>query len=106
LGITIEFTGTGVDEIGIVSNIESESRRMTPSCKVGDVVIRVDPRYFRPTEVQTLLGDASRARERLGWSPRTSFEALVQEMAESDYLAARRDALVTLAGFKAFNHHE
>jgi GDPmannose 4,6-dehydratase len=106
LGITIEFTGTGVDEIGIVSHIESESRRMTPSCKVGDVVIRVDPRYFRPTEVQTLLGDASRARERLGWSPRTSFEALVQEMAESDYLAARRDALVTLAGFKAFNHHE
>lgn len=106
LGITIEFKGTGADEIGIVAHIDSESRRITPSCKVGDVVVRVDPRYFRPTEVETLLGDASRARERLGWSPRTSFEALVREMAESDYLAARRDALVTLAGFKAYNHHE
>ena len=68
--------------------------------------MRVDPRYFRPTEVETLLGDASRARERLGWTPRIGFAELVREMIEADYAAARRDALVRLAGFQAFNHLE
>jgi GDPmannose 4,6-dehydratase len=72
----------------------------------GDVIVRVDPRYFRPTEVETLLGDPSKAHEKLGWKPRTSFEALVKEMVRADYQLARRDALVTLAGFTALEHHE
>jgi GDPmannose 4,6-dehydratase len=68
--------------------------------------VKVDPRYFRPTEVETLLGDPSKAKARLGWEPTTSFEALVREMVESDYTAAKRDSLVKLAGFKAYDHHE
>ena len=75
-------------------------------CKPGDVIVRVDPRYFRPTEVETLLGDPTKARERLGWTPTTTFEQLVQEMVESDYTSAKRDSLVKLAGFQAYDHHE
>jgi GDPmannose 4,6-dehydratase len=70
------------------------------------VIVRVDPRYFRPTEVETLLGDPTKARERLGWTPTTTFEQLVQEMVESDYTSAKRDSLVKLAGFQAYDHHE
>jgi GDPmannose 4,6-dehydratase len=70
------------------------------------VIVRVDPRYFRPTEVETLLGDASKAHEKLGWKPATSFDALVKEMIRADFQIARRDALITLAGFKALEHHE
>ena len=68
--------------------------------------MRVDPRYFRPTEVETLLGDAGKAREKLGWVPRTSFTELVREMVDADLAAARKYALVTSSGFTAFAHHE
>ena len=68
----------------------------------GNVVVAIDPRYFRPTEVETLLGDASKARRELGWTPRTSFDELVREMVESDLQAARRDALVKQHGFNAY----
>jgi GDPmannose 4,6-dehydratase len=90
----------------VVSAIDANAQQQRPACQVGDVIVRVDPRYFRPTEVETLLGDASRARDKLGWSPQTGFEALVREMIESDYAAARRDALVRLAGFRAYDHHD
>ncbi|WP_427307689.1 GDP-mannose 4,6-dehydratase [Cupriavidus sp. H39] len=107
LGITITFHGSGVDEVGMVEHVDAPARGgITPACKPGEIVVRVDPRYFRPTEVETLLGDASRARERLGWTPRIGFAELVREMIEADYAAARRDALVRLAGFQAFNHLE
>ncbi|SOZ37931.1 GDP-mannose 4,6-dehydratase [Cupriavidus neocaledonicus] len=107
LGITITFHGSGVDEVGIVEHVDPPARGgIAPACKPGEIVVRVDRRYFRPTEVETLLGDASRARERLGWSPRIGFAELVREMIEADYAAARRDALVRLAGFQAFNHLE
>ena len=66
----------------------------------------VDPRYFRPTEVASLLGDASKAREKLGWSPRTGFAELVAEMVREDLMEARRDELVKQHGFSAFDHHE
>ncbi|MCO5397500.1 GDP-mannose 4,6-dehydratase [Ralstonia soli] len=105
LGISISFCGSGTEEVGVVTAIETAGQAR-PACKVGDVIVRVDPRYFRPTEVETLLGDASRARVRLGWTPRIGFEALVREMIESDYAAARRDALVRLAGFRAYDHHD
>jgi GDPmannose 4,6-dehydratase len=74
--------------------------------KAGNVVVAVDPRYFRPTEVETLLGDASKAQRELGWTPRTSFDELVREMVESDLKAAERDALVLRHGFDAYNVHE
>ncbi|MBI5717040.1 MAG: GDP-mannose 4,6-dehydratase, partial [Burkholderiales bacterium] len=74
--------------------------------KPGDVVVRVDPRYFRPTEVETLLGDASKAKAKLGWSPKTTLPELVAEMVKADYEAARRDSLVKLAGFKAYDYNE
>ncbi len=106
LGITIQFQGHGVDEVGVVTAVARTAGALRAKCKPGEVVVRVDPRYFRATEVQTLCGDASKAKAMLGWSPTTSFEQLVQEMTESDYTSAKRDSLVKLAGFQAYDYHE
>jgi GDPmannose 4,6-dehydratase len=92
LGIEISWSGNGVDEIGTDQH--------------GKVVVRVDPRYFRPTEVETLLGDPTKAREKLGWVPQTSFEQLVQEMVREDLKSAERDELVKRHGYSAFDYHE
>ena len=105
LGLTLAFEGEGLDEVARVSAIAA-TEGASPRCRVGDVIVRVDPRYFRPTEVETLLGDASKARERLGWTPSTSIETLVREMMAADYSAARRDELVKSAGFPAYDAHE
>jgi len=70
------------------------------------VVVRVDPRYFRPAEVDSLLGDASKIRDKLGWTPEISFEALIREMVESDAALAKRDALVVQEGYRVYRHHE
>jgi GDPmannose 4,6-dehydratase len=102
LGISLRFTGEGVDEVGIVDSVSGNQAKVKP----GDVIVRVDPRYFRPTEVETLLGDPTKAREKLGWTPTTSLHELVREMVIADYSSARRDALVKLAGFQTFDHHE
>jgi GDPmannose 4,6-dehydratase len=102
LGVTVRFEGSGVDEVGIVEHVANRDVHMSP----GDVIVRVDPRYFRPTEVETLLGDPSKAHAKLGWQPRITFGELVKEMVRADYQLARRDALVKLAGFKALEHHE
>lgn len=102
LGIGLRFEGSGVDEIAIVDSIDNPQSTLQP----GTIVVRVDPRYFRPTEVETLLGDPSKAREKLGWRPTITFEELVAEMAQADFEAARRDALVKSAGFQAFNYNE
>ncbi|ORJ57696.1 GDP-mannose 4,6-dehydratase [Geothermobacter hydrogeniphilus] len=108
LGISLRWEGEGVDEVGIVEDVRCETgddRRETP-LKPGDVVVRVDPRYFRPTEVETLLGDPSKAKEKLGWEPKISFEELVAEMVREDLTSAKRDDLVKKHGFKAFDYHE
>ncbi|AOI90415.1 GDP-mannose 4,6-dehydratase [Burkholderia pseudomultivorans] len=102
LGITIRFEGHGVDEVGVVEAIDGRDSKIA----VGDVIVRVDPRYFRPAEVETLLGDPTKAHEKLGWKPATPFAQLVKEMVQSDYQAAKRDALIKLAGFKAFEYNE
>ncbi len=102
LGIEVAFEGEGEAEYGVVKAVTGSRAKV----KVGDVIVRVDPRYYRPTEVETLLGDPSKAKAKLGWTPQTSFEQLVKEMIESDYTAARKDTLVKLAGFQAFDHHE
>ena len=73
---------------------------------VGATIVKVDPRYFRPTEVETLLGDPTKAKLKLGWEPRITFDELVREMVQSDYLSASRDHLVKAAGYSVYNHHE
>jgi len=93
LGMKLEWKGTGIDEQGL-------------DAVTGKVVVKVDPRYFRPTEVETLLGDPSKARQKLGWSAQTSFEALVTEMIEADLETAKRDSLIAREGFKTYRHHE
>ena len=72
----------------------------------GKTIVRIDPRYFRPTEVETLLGDASKARAKLGWAPRVGFDELVAEMVGSDLEIAKRDALVAREGYRVYRHHE
>ncbi|MDE2275475.1 MAG: GDP-mannose 4,6-dehydratase, partial [Burkholderiales bacterium] len=106
LGITLAFEGEGAQERGIVASVAKVGGELRAKCKPGEVVVRVDPRYFRPTEVETLLGDPSKAKARLGWVPTTTFEQLVHEMVDSDYTSARRDSLVKLAGFQAYDYHE
>ena len=93
LSMDIEWQGNGVDEIGIDRNTGSE-------------IVAVDPRYFRPTEVENLLGDPSKAKKQLGWEAKTSFADLVKEMVAADLEAAKRDALVKDAGYQTFDHHE
>ncbi len=102
LGVTIAFEGEGDREIGRVAKVDGKQAK----CKAGDVIVRVDPRYFRPTEVDTLLGDPSKAKQKLGWTPKTTLAELVAEMVNADYTAARRDTLVKIAGFQAYDYHE
>ncbi len=102
LGVTLRFEGEGEQEVGVVAAVSGNQAKVKP----GDVIVKVDPRYFRPTEVETLLGDPSKAKQKLGWEPTTSFEELVREMVHSDYDAAKRDSLVKLAGFQAYDYHE
>ena len=92
LGIKLTWQGSGVNEKGVDAT--------------GKVIVAIDPRYFRPTEVETLLGDASKAHRELGWTPRTSFEQLIAEMVDADLKAAQRDALVRTHGFDAYNVRE
>jgi len=106
LGITVEFQGQGADEVGVVTAIQRTAGEQRARCRVGEVIVRVDPRYYRPTEVDSLQGDPSKAKAKLGWEPTTSFEQLVTEMVEADYTSAKRDSLVKLAGFQAYDHHE
>lgn len=93
LGMDIAWHGTGTAEVGVDRN-------------TGRTLVRVDPRYFRRAEVESLLGDASKIRAQLGWQPEISFGALVREMVESDAVLASRDALVAKEGFKIYRHHE
>ena len=102
LGIKLRFEGSGPDEIAIVDDVSGDKAPVKP----GQIIVRVDSRYFRPTEVESLLGDPTKARTQLGWVPQTSFDALVAEMIHADYASARRDALVKSAGFQAFDYNE
>jgi len=93
VGIKVRWEGQGVDEKGY-------------NTETGKCIVAIDPRYFRPTEVETLLGDASKAKRQLGWSPQTSFSDLVSEMMREDLKLAERDELVKKHGFRFFNRHE
>lgn len=96
LGITLRFEGEGVDEVGIVDEVSGEH---APSVAAGDVLIRIDPRYFRPSEVETLLGDPARAKERLGWVPEITVQAMCEEMVGEDLKVAKRHALLKRHGY-------
>ena len=96
LGLTIQFEGEGVDEYATVTAVRGDD---APAVSVGDVIVRVDPRYFRPTEVDTLLGDPTKARERLGWAPETSARDMCREMVQADLEIAKRSALLERHGF-------
>ncbi len=106
LGIAVEFRGEGVNEIGVVTGLTEPGDGRRAKSKIGDVIVRVDPSYFRPTEVEALLGDPSKAKNKLGWTPATTFDQLVREMVEADFTAALRDSMVKQAGFKAFDYRE
>jgi len=93
LGMKIEWRGEGLDEHGVNTH-------------TGRSVVRVDPRYFRPTEVESLLGDPTKAHTKLGWRPQTSFDTLVKEMVDTDLQIARRDAVIMREGFKTYRYHE
>jgi len=96
LGITLAFIGTGADETAVVKAIEGDK---APALKVDDVIVKVDPRYFRPAEVETLLGDPSKAQLKLGWVPHIALQEMVIEMMESDLKEAQRYALLKEHGF-------
>ncbi len=91
--IDIEWKGEGIEEKGVNKS-------------TGEIIVEIDPRYFRPAEVETLLGDATKAKEKLGWEPRISFAELVQEMITEDLKIASRDSLNEKVGYKVFSHHE
>jgi GDPmannose 4,6-dehydratase len=93
LGMDIEWRGQGVEEVGVDRSS-------------GRAIVRVDPRYFRPTEVDALLGDPSKIRDKLGWQPEVTFDALVREMIEADLALAKRDALVAKEGYRVYQRHE
>ena len=103
LGVSLRWKGKGLKEMAIVDSVADG--KASPLCK-GQVIVRVDPRYFRPTEVDSLLGDASKARKRLGWRPQVGFRELVAEMVRADLSMAERDALVKRHGYSAYDYHE
>jgi GDPmannose 4,6-dehydratase len=96
LGITLRFEGKGIEEVAVVDKIEGDK---CPALKVGQIIVRIDPRYFRPTEVETLLGDPSKAKKQLGWVPEITVQAMCQEMVSSDLVDSRRLALLKSKGF-------
>ena len=96
LGISLKFEGVGVDEKAIVTKIEGDK---APALKEGDIIMQVDPRYFRPAEVETLLGDPTKAKVKLGWVPETTLPELVQEMVAHDLQNARQHALLKTHGY-------
>ncbi|MGY6277183.1 GDP-mannose 4,6-dehydratase [Methylomonas sp. MgM2] len=95
LGITLRFEGEGVDEIGVVDQIKGDK---APAVKPGDTLVKIDPRYFRPTEVETLLGDPTKAKERLGWVPQISVQEMCAEMVAEDLKVAQRNAFLRAHG--------
>jgi GDPmannose 4,6-dehydratase len=96
LGVTLKFEGQGVDETATVVSIIGDK---APALKVGDVIVRIDPRYFRPTEVETLLGDPTKAKEKLGWVPEITVQEMCAEMVASDLVQAKQHAILKSHGF-------
>jgi len=103
IGVEIQWKGKGVKEVGIIKKATSDKSRVTSS-KSGEVAVEIDPRYFRPTEVDELLGDASKARKALGWEPKISFEEMISTMVKADLEEASRDQLCKDSGYRVLNY--
>ncbi len=101
LEMQLEWQGQGAEEIGIVSKASQEDKDL-----VGQTIVRIDPHYYRPTEVETLLGDATKAQQKLGWSPKISFMELVREMTDADLVLAQQDKYFQHKGFNVLKRHE
>lgn len=97
LGISLEFKGDGIDEHAVITAITGDN---APALKVGDTIVKVDPRYFRPTEVETLLGDPSKAKQKLGWVPEITVQQMCHEMVKEDLKTAKRHALLKQHGYE------
>jgi GDPmannose 4,6-dehydratase len=96
LGFAIEWSGSGVDEIGTVASIDPSA---SLDLKTGDIIVRIDPRYFRPAEVETLLGDPSKAKDKLGWVPEITLDQLIDEMVAHDFAKAQQHKLLKAHGY-------
>ncbi|MCB1575652.1 MAG: GDP-mannose 4,6-dehydratase, partial [Xanthomonadales bacterium] len=103
LGITLRFEGKGTDEKGIVDSIDKNKADPAITLKPGDTIVAIDPRYYRPAEVETLLGDPSHAKTRLGWEPRTTLDEMIEEMVASDLATAKKNRLLRESGYEV-NH--
>jgi GDPmannose 4,6-dehydratase len=102
LDVELEFKGKGIDETGIVKSVNNKSVKLP----TGKTIIKIDPKYYRPSEVDVLIGDATKAEEKLGWKPKYSLKAIVQEMVQSDYDLFKRDKYLLKGGHKILNYHE
>jgi GDPmannose 4,6-dehydratase len=102
LGVAIEFKGSGIDEVGYVSKLISAESKM----KVGDIIVKIDPKYFRPTEVELLIGDSSKAKKELGWELSYDLDSLIDDMVMSDLQLFKRDNYLKEGGHKFFQYHE
>jgi len=102
LGVEIEFNGKGIDEKGVIKSINNKKINLP----VGKTIIKIDPKYYRPSEVELLIGDATKAKEILGWVPKYDLEALVKEMVQADFDLFKRDKYLLKGGHKILNYHE
>jgi len=107
IGITVSWQGAGIDETGVIDAIDKEKSAIeNDGLKPGQIVVRVDPRYFRPTEVDYLLGDPAKAKKELGWEAKMPFDELIRIMVEEDIREAERDSLIRKEGFRTYNQFE
>ena len=108
VGVDVEFQGEGLNEIGIAAKVSKEDKYkdLTEHVNEGQVVVRVDPRYFRPTEVDILLGDATKAKEKLGWEPEYTLDDMIVEMVRNDLKLMKKERFLKQNGFKTFNYYE
>lgn len=102
LGIEVEFSGEGVEEVGVIKSCSNADYQLP----AGQVVVKVDPKYFRPTEVDLLLGDPTKAKEKLGWSPKHDLDSLIADMMKNDVELFKRDKFLKEGGHKVLNYHE
>ena len=105
-GIVLEFKGEGANEIGVIAEFSNPKLKEKKYLKIGDAVVRVDPRYFRPTEVDLLLGDPSKAMKKLGWQPKYNIDSLVKDMMESDMKLMRKEKFLKEGGYNVLNYFE
>lgn len=109
-GVNLRFEGRGVDEVGVVDNIDATvfAQKAGVECKLkqGDVVVRVDPQYFRPTEVELLIGNPSKSNSVLGWKPEYDLKALVEDMMQSDLFLMKKEVYLAKGGYKTLNYFE